>query len=424
MSEASRMKSKFAFAVLFVIPTIIGITARSIEQQSLVDEVIQILVKSYVNPKNIDLDAWASNARGQFMKICPTSTPCSSTIAERILNNLLLAIGDPHLGIATYDADIVNNFETLGVTGHGSRYGIKVSAQKHLVVTFVQPDSFAKDIGVVVGDRIMSVNSVENDPISLENRLIVAERNKKTVSVILESREHKRRTVQLKTEGTAIWYPSLQKMNKDTAVLALPDLAPYETIDVAAHQKINEAKSMGIKKLVVDLRFNDGGASFVTIAIAGAFIDPVGRTYTTKQGISRDVRYKNGVMISQTTEKPGQTDERQILNPASWTGMVAVLTSKHTVSASENLADLLQHFKKAKVYGEETAGALGTTVANAALSTGGALQYSNTKFNNDDGTPMNFRIIPDEVIRFDGEALANGHDTQLEAALAGLHSMK
>jgi carboxyl-terminal processing protease len=415
------MKKIFIFTTFVTISIVLmGLTAQSIEQKSLIDEVMQILTEHYINPKNINLETWASNARDQFARSCSVNIPCSNVIAERILNNLLLQIGDPHLGIATYDADIVNNFETLGVTGHGTRYGIKVSPQKHLVVTFVQPNSFAADAGVVVGDQIVSVNSVENDPVSLENRLIIAERNKKTVAVVLESRGKSRRTIQLKTEGTAIWYPSLQKMSSDTAILVLPDLAPYETIELSAHQKINEAKAIGVKKLVIDLRFNDGGASFVAIAIAGAFIDPVSRKYTTKQGISRDVRYKNGKMISQTSEKPGQTDERQIQNPASWTGAVVVLTSKHTISASENLADLLQHSKKAKVYGEETAGALGTTVTSASLSTGGALQYSNSKFSNDDGTVINSRVIPDKIVPFDGEALESGHDTQLEAALAGL----
>jgi len=165
----------------------------------------------------------------------------------------------------------------------------------------------------------------------------------------------------------------------------------------------------GCRGIVLDLRGNVGGVAAMVMGMGGYFVDTVASlgTMTTRTATLRYV------------SNPRRSDRRgRPLSP--FGGPVAVLVDGMSVSTSEIFAAALQVMKRARVFGEPTAGqALPAMLAR--LPNGDVMQYVVADFAAPDGRRIEARgVIPDEHVPLRRSALLEGKDEPMQAALAWL----
>jgi len=100
-----------------------------------------------------------------------------------------------------------------------------------------------------------------------------------------------------------------------------------------------------------------------------------------------------------------------------YSGPLAILIDETTGSASEVFAGGMQSTGRARVFGEDSAGAV-LPATFTTLPNGDALLHAFGDFKTSDGTLLEGPgVIPDQPVPMTREALRRGVDPQLEAAL-------
>lgn len=178
-------------------------------------------------------------------------------------------------------------------------------------------------------------------------------------------------------------------------------------------QPLNEAlESMrACEGIVIDLRGNSGGAGMMTMGLAGHFFE--------ERVLLGTQRVRNGEM--KFVAIPRQIDSQGELL-MHYAGPVAILSDEGTGSASEVFAGGMQSIGRARVFGETSAGAvLPATITE--LPNGDAMLHAFGDFKTATGELVEGTgVVPDEFARLTREALIEGRDPALDAAIAWIQS--
>jgi carboxyl-terminal processing protease len=156
--------------------------------------------------------------------------------------------------------------------------------------------------------------------------------------------------------------------------------------------------------LVIDLRGNPGGLGAMAMGMAGFLISQPDQ--------------KLGTMYLRTLPI------RFVIFPRAevYEGPVAILVDGFTASTAEIFAGGLQDLKRARVFGERTAGAALPSQIER-LPNGDGFQYAMANYISESGRQLEGNgVIPDVEVKVDRVALSGGRDPVLEAALAWLGS--
>jgi carboxyl-terminal processing protease len=150
---------------------------------------------------------------------------------------------------------------------------------------------------------------------------------------------------------------------------------------------------------IIDIRGNSGGIGGMAMGIAGYFVDestkPLGTMYT------------RGVPL------------KFAINPRAphFNGKLAILVDGLSASTSEILAGGLQDLHRARIFGTHTAGAALPSVIER-LPNGDGFQYAIANYISQSGKTLEGNgVTPDVEVSPDPEALRQGRDVVLEAAL-------
>ena len=157
--------------------------------------------------------------------------------------------------------------------------------------------------------------------------------------------------------------------------------------------------------VVIDLRGNPGGLGGMAMGIAGFFI--------SQQDQKLGTMYMRNMPL------------RFVIFPRAevYSGPVAILVDTSTASTSEIFAGGMQDLKRARVFGERTAGAALPSMIER-LPTGDGFQYAVANYVSESGRQLEGNgVIPDVEVPLDRAALSEGRDLALEAALQWLHSV-
>ena len=382
---------------------------------ALFDEIVAHLQTDYVNPHNMNLQNITPPYRQELERNCTGKPDCGYAIAEPVIRRLLESFKDPHLEMRS---DSSQPSTVVGGLANSSRYGFRLATQgTTLTVTHVQPASSSAESGIRVGDQITTINGeTVRDGQSASQKLAQLETQGRWIELILE----RANTAPIKLEVTprlaTSWPPTMRMLEDGTAVIVIPDFGDLGTTDQAVHDFISAGIKRGAKRFVLDLRLNEGGASYAAVSIAGIFLEHTGRIYQDKQGVRETLTYDAGKLAYTISSEPKNVRRGEVVRPARWKGPLAVLVSSTTVSAGENLADLLQAKQRALIVGEPTAGALGTSTGLVALRNSRSLLYAAKRYSGLDGRPCPTKITPDINVTFDLQALHNGHDNVLDVA--------
>jgi carboxyl-terminal processing protease len=161
---------------------------------------------------------------------------------------------------------------------------------------------------------------------------------------------------------------------------------------------------MECKGFIVDLRGNPGGLGPMAMGMAGWFV--------------RRGRQRLGVMRA-----PGMTMPFEI-NPRARTfnGPLALLIDEGSASTSEILAAGLRDLGCARLFGARTAGAA-LPSAFLRLPNGDGLQYAVASYVSQNGKALEGAgVEPDVAVSHTREALLEGHDRVVDAAVHWIHA--
>jgi carboxyl-terminal processing protease len=157
---------------------------------------------------------------------------------------------------------------------------------------------------------------------------------------------------------------------------------------------------------ILDLRGNPGGIGFMASGVGGWFVQKpdlkLGTMYT------RDGNLKF------------------VLNPRTKTfaGPLAILVDGNSASTSEILAGGMKDLRRARIFGTRTAGAALPSVI-VRLPNGDGFQYAFANYISEGGKALEGDgVVPDEVVKPQRQALLDGKDPVIEAAVAWIKKQK
>jgi carboxyl-terminal processing protease len=163
---------------------------------------------------------------------------------------------------------------------------------------------------------------------------------------------------------------------------------------------------MGCKGIVIDLRGNPGGIGMMAMGMAGWFIDKPGQLLGTM--FMKDATLKF------------------VVNPRlkTYSGPVAILTDGGSGSTSEIFAEGMKDLGRARIFGTRTAAAALPSVIER-LPNGDGFQYALANYISEGGKPLEGAgVMPDEEVKLTRQALLDGRDPVLDAALEWIQAQR
>jgi C-terminal processing protease CtpA/Prc len=412
----------FTLSVVVLLTTALGANQKD---QAMLEESIQLLKDNYINPLHVNLKAFYAQAKLDLAKVCPKT--CSRDEAERKIAEIILKIPDPHLNLTPQLRFDEDKPYFVGSWKNTYRYGFRaIASGDEGIVTFIQPETPAAMAGLHVGDTLVSVESDKDlyTSDSLLEKIAHIEIQTRAIDIKVRSVEKIERIVRMKTDYLH-WKPSLEIVGLETAKIIIPDFYDDGITDVMVYDFIKRLNARKITKLILDLRFNEGGDPFMPINIAGIFTrNKVGHSFKNTKNATIKYWLEKGDTFYRNSTSPEENNKSPFGNYATWLNPVVVLIGKNTFSGGENLADLVHGLSNVMLLGEETLGGGGVAANRFTLTTGAGLSITTHRIYRIDNSLVPFKVIPDQKIALDPDALAKGHDTQLEAAIEYLNKTK
>ncbi|MGX9687074.1 S41 family peptidase [Deinococcus wulumuqiensis] len=196
--------------------------------------------------------------------------------------------------------------------------------------------------------------------------------------------------------------------------VAVIDLPSFLSPDTAAEflAQVRQLQASGVRRLIVDLRFNGGGNLQQCVAAASIF-GPV--VYNASYAVG-------GFSYSGLDGREGAYLDSVFASPSRrvWTGPAAVLIGPDTASCAEVFAYYAQK-GGARLVGEATKGVANSGVLLRNLPDGGLIAVTVFRGYATGDVPLPARLTPDVPAPLDiGLLTTQGRDTGLEAALSAL----
>lgn len=378
----------------------------------LIERAVDLLDNNYAGFVKFDVAALEKSAKAKLEVICKDLPRCDYPQAIPVLDELISSLGDGHtfrmsaLRRAEFDANAANQ----PLRGVGLKYAPLPDAAA-LVITRVLAGSPAAKAGLKRGDVVQGVNGNLARFKSLgEATIAIAELEASATTLSFEVRGASQ-AVLLEPRLIGPWLPSLELKNDVAIITFYQYLTPLVAAKVQDH--IRTALAKNAKAIILDVRGSGGGSAFESIGSAGAFVQPVGTSFETKN-FRGDYEFKDGAISS------GSTVIWTLPNFVRWDKPVLVLTNRISRSAAEYMTYFLQRPKRALVIGERTAGVLNTSTSLYPLPEGSTLAITAGRSSSLDGVPHPEFVTPDVEIPDDMTALASGRDLILERALEQL----
>lgn len=314
-----------------------------------------------------------------------------SALWEMAIEGLVKELGDPYATVLSPDE--VARFEEQS-TGNYAGIGIEISELNGAVtVTTVFSGTPAEDAGLMVGDRIVGVNSDEGDDWGVEDassrirgepgtRVIVyIDRDGVAEPIPFQIRREEVHIPAVRAERVFddIWYVALGRVTRNSA--AEVDSVLTERGDA--------------RGVIFDLRQNPGGYLDESLKLADLFLDRGDVLVTTRSRM----RASTGELREESARArmtPRIEEELPII----------VLVDRQSASASEIVAGALQDHDRALVIGERTFGK-GTVQSVIPLPEGRLIRLTSGEWFTPQGRSLNRprdlegRVIePDSIPEF------------------------
>lgn len=317
-------------------------------------------------------------------------------LLQGAIKGLVEAAGDPYTAYFDPEANKSFNNQISGsFEGVGMELGV---ANQNLVVIAPIEGSPAEKAGIKASDRIISIGGQDASTMSLGDavKLIRGKAGTKIKLDILRGEETVTRKFEI-TRGIITVKSVKLEIKDNVGIINLNQFG--EKTNGEWDSAVNELKTKGIKRVIIDLRNNPGGLLEGAIHIAGDFL--------TTADVVVQQEDANGNRVQKYSKTEGRLQDVQIV----------ILINKGSASASEIVTGALSDHNKAKVVGETSFGK-GTVQAVDNLNDGSGLHLTIAKWLTPRGTWVHKKgIEPDVKIALTEDDLKNNLDPQLDRAI-------
>ena len=215
-------------------------------------------------------------------------------------------------------------------------------------------------------------------------------------------------------EAPTPWQPLItgERLPSGLGFIRIPSFGAGSHHDLIAEFDAALNDLMDTPGIILDLRGNGGGSTFISDPIAGRFIDQpftYGRDYFRARLPQRGWR--------------AHFDYRIRPRGARYTGPLVLLIDERVFSTGENFVVALVDSERATTIGQQTGGGSGNPV-EFALTGGGRARFSTGDFRRSDGEPgmgdpiEGMGITPDVAVTWTIEDILAGRDPDLDTAIA------
>jgi carboxyl-terminal processing protease len=346
------------------------------EEQKLVLQSWRLVNQSYLDDTFNHQNWW--NLRQQYIK-----RPLRDRKETyKAIEEMLATLDEPFTRLLRPDQYHNLQVSTSGaLSGVGLQININPDSGK-LEVIAPLAGSPAEAAGIVAHDRILAIDAVDTDTLSLDEAAARMRGPKgTTVSLlILSDGQQQARPITLIRDRISLSpvFASLDRSDRQNPVgyIRLSQFSANASQEVA--HAVKKLQTQGAKAYILDLRNNPGGLLQAGIDIARLWLPEGTIVYTVN---------RQGIQDSFTAEGEALTD-----------APLVVLVNQGTASASEILAGALQDNGRAILVGEKTFGK-GLIQSLFELSDGAGLAVTVAKYETPSHKDIHkLGIVPDQVV--------------------------
>lgn len=321
------------------------------------------------------------------------------TLVNGAVDGMLSTLDDPY---TTYmDSETYNNFN-IELNGSYSGLGIQVSViDEKLTIAGIFKDSPAYEVGMALGDIILSIDDKNTDDMSSSDfGTYIRENDNNKFKIVVDRAGEKitfnleKKVITLKSVAAKV----IEAENKKIGYIYMSIFASntYQQFK----EKLDDLTNQNINSLIIDLRSNSGGELVSASNIISLFLNRDKVMYQTQSKTETKQYYSKG---DKDFEIP-----------------IVILVDSTSASASEVLASALKENINATIIGTKTFGK-GTVQEMLTLSTGEQYKITTKKWLTPKGNWINkVGIIPDIEIELSEEYSKNpteDNDNQLQEAI-------
>ena len=287
-----------------------------------------------------------------------------------------------------YQEDSFGNYSGVGIVM------MEDKEKGYILVSNIIKDSPAEKAGVLQGDYIIGINGESIYQVSsseVANKVRGEAGTEVTINILRN--ESEKLEFKLTRENVRAYHVETKMLEDNIGYVYL---YTFDTSCADEFEKeLDKLVSQGAKKLILDLRYNTGGAVDQALKIADLFLDKGQIELITKSATGPEITTSSG------TDRKYNFDN------------IVILTNEYTASASEILTGALVDNEIAKTVGVKTYGK-GVMQSVIGLLDGSILKLTTQEYKRPDGSKINgVGIEPDYEIKFDEESEV---DNQLEKA--------
>lgn len=300
-------------------------------------------------------------------------------LTEGMYKGMLESLNDPYSVYYTKD-----EVESLKQSSEGEYVGLGISVTQNnetkvITVTKVYDDSPAKDAGIESGDTIYSINDNVLTDETLDELLVdIKGEEGKEVKMQLK-RGEETIDADMKLREVLIDVVSYEMLEDNIGYIIIDQFTGTSAEQV--EEAINDLKSQGMERIIVDLRDNPGGQLECIQAILNYFLP------------------KDKLLLYSET-KDGEQEKYYTENDGLITDMpLCVLVNENSASASEVFAGVVKCYDRGKLVGTKTFGK-GIMQSTFGLSDGTAIKLTIGKYYlPDDSNIHGIGIEPDYEVK-------------------------
>ena len=329
-------------------------------------------------------------------------------LREEALKGYIKGIGDKYTEYFTKE-----EWGKLNEVVSGEFYGIGVylelsKDEKNIVITSVMKDSPAEKAGLKSGDILVKVNEKDIDSEDFENVTKYIKGEKGTKVKVTVYREKEKIEKEIERQEIKVNSTKHKMLENNIGYIHISTFTEHTDKDFEASYK--ELENQGMKKLIIDVRFNTGG-----------------ELEATKKVLEQLLKKDSQIII--TRDKEGKEEVIKTKKGTNKNIEIVVLGNNYSASASEILISALVDNKVAKFVGEKTYGK-GVIQTIVPLSDGGALKVTTEEYLRQNKEKINkIGITPEFEVKLDLKGMEKENpddkkDNQLQKAIDILNENK
>lgn len=362
-----------------------------------IEKIASVVNKENKKPAGVDFNLFWDIWKKVEEKYVNKSKIDPEKMVYGAISGMVKSVGDPYtVFMDPQDAKLFQEDVSGSFSGIGAEIGIKKE-----ILTVIAPlkDTPAEKAGLRAGDRILKINDMMTNDLTIEKAVSLIRGPKDTEVSLTISREGLDKVKVLKIIRNTIMIPSFKWEIKEKNIAYLKLYQFSSTLPAEFSKAVQEILNSSAKKIVLDLRNNPGGYLDVAQDIGSWFI-PKGEVVAIEDfGDGRQIKYKSDGYVGLESFP------------------LVVLVNEGSASASEILAGALSELRQAKLIGKKTFGK-GSVQELEELQNGTSLKITIAKWL----TPKGFSVSeqglePDVKVEFNEEDYLKNRDPQLDKAL-------